>query len=80
MRNIRISIILILLVFIPVSLVFGRANIPEPSETTNTLVIGAITQQGKGYQTYGSVSVNGTNKQGIEMTIQEIDSENTYTL
>ena len=79
MRILKISIIVIfILIFGSVSLAFGRANIPEPSDDQQTLVIGMMTHQGKGHQT--QVSLNGTNNYGIELTIQELTGGQTYTM
>jgi hypothetical protein len=62
------------------ALIFSCASFPKADNEHQTLVIGTIIQEGKGYQMYGSTSVNGTNKSGIEFTIQELNGEKTYTL
>jgi hypothetical protein len=61
-------------------LVFSFASIPATANVNQTLVVGIIIQHGTGYKYYGGVSVNGTNKNGIEITMQEIKNGNTYTM
>ena len=69
-----------ILVLIYSIILFGCVSFPEANEKNQTLIVGVITQHGKGYQTYGSVSVNGTNKKGIKFTIQEVTEKKTYTM
>ena len=76
MKIVRVSFIVVCSIL----LAFGCASFPEPTESSQTLVIGEIVQQGKGYRFYGSASVNGTNRSGIEITIQDLNSEKPYTI
>jgi hypothetical protein len=61
-------------------IVFGCASFPQANSENQTLVIGMIIQQGTGYKTYGLATVNGTNKKGINLKIQELNGEKTYTI
>jgi hypothetical protein len=60
--------------------IFGCASFPKADNEHQTLLIGSVIQQGKGYQYYSTVSVNGTNRMGIEVTLQELNGEKTYIL
>jgi hypothetical protein len=61
-------------------LIYGCASFPKADSGNNTLVVGTIVQEGTGYQYYGSVSINGTNKGNIDITLQELVSEKIYTM
>jgi hypothetical protein len=63
-----------------VFLIFGCVTFPAADNEHQTLIIGEIIQQGTGYQIYGSASVNGTNKSGIEITIRNITDGKRYTM
>jgi len=76
MKTLKMCVIVICSTF----LVFGCASFPEPNKENQTLVIGKIIQHGTGYRFYGSVSVNGTNKFGIQITLQELISGQAYTM
>jgi hypothetical protein len=57
-------------------LFIGCASFPKADNKHDTMVIGAIIQQGKGYDNYyGLVSVNGTKKIGIEISLQGSDKK-----
>jgi hypothetical protein len=61
-------------------LVYGCVSLPEPDNENQTLVVGIFIHEAKGYQTYGSVSVNGTTKVGINITLQELNSGKNYSM
>jgi len=76
MRTIKMSLIVICISF----LVINCASFPKADSEHNTMVIGVIIQEGKGYKIYGTTSVNGTNKFGIEITLMELVDGKTYTM
>lgn len=56
------------------------SSLPDASEENQTLVVGQIILEAKGFLTYGSVSVNGINRNGIEITIQEVSTGKEYKM
>jgi len=55
-------------------------TLPEADENNQTLVIGTITHQGEGFPTVVNVSLNGTNKKGIIITLREVSSGRIYNM
>ena len=68
------------------SLIFAAQNafssaVSEPSNERQPLVLGMIIMEGKGFRHLSSaLSVNGTTREGIEVTIQEIHTGGFHTM
>jgi hypothetical protein len=71
---------IVILFFLFSSFLISCTSLPDADENNQTLVIGEIILNAKGFLTYGSASVNGTSKRGIEITIREISSGKEYKM
>ena len=76
MKTIKISFFIIYLSF----LFLSCASFPKADNKHDTMLIGVIIQQGKNFKIYGSGSVNGTNKVGIEFSLRSLTSGKIYTM
>lgn len=56
------------------------SSIPEPADQSSTLLIGKIVFSAKGYENFGSSSINGVHKTGINLTIENIKTNEIYVL
>ncbi len=45
------------------------SSLPDPAEGRSTLVVGAVIMHASGYDTYGSATVNGDHRSGIQITV-----------
>jgi len=61
-------------------LVVGCLSLPEPDSKKQTLVVGMINLQVKGVTGSVSNTINGTNKMGIEISLQELTGYKIYTM
>jgi hypothetical protein len=61
-------------------LVVGCVTLKEPDSENQTLVVGMMNFQGKGFGYGGQATVNGTTKMGIEISLQELTSKKIYTM
>ena len=59
------------------SLFWGCVSFPDASEKNQTLTIGQVILEAKGWST-ANISINGTHKVGIEITIQNSENEKAY--
>ena len=60
-------------------LIVGCASIPEPNNNKQTLIIGEINFEGKNYPE-NFRSLNGNHKMGVEITMENISTNRTYTI
>ena len=61
-------------------LVMGCASFPEADEKSETLVIGHIALEAKGWRSSSAATVNGVKKSGIEITMQNINDNKKYVM
>ena len=76
MRKLKLGFILV-----AVGLFFvSCTSFPTPDENAQTLVVGQIVSEASGFFNYGSATVNGINKDGIEIIIKNAESGKTYVM
>lgn len=61
-------------------LLYGCTSVPEPKDGVNTLIIGKIIHTAKGYNNNQGVTLNGTNKSGIKLTISNDSTKEIFEL
>jgi len=74
MKKLSIGLIIILMSF-----VVGCTSLPNAANRNHTLLIGQVVLEARGMPA-SYVSINGTHKVGIEITIQNVESGRTYSV
>jgi hypothetical protein len=70
----------LLVLFVLLLSLAGCAAIPNPSKPTDSLLVGRMTLEAKGADSFSGTSVNGNQKSGINITLLNSDTQKEYKL